>query len=34
VDAVLKRLKRNHALCAAVIGQIVQSSKPRIRVAA
>jgi selenide,water dikinase len=34
LDAVLKRLKRNHALCAAVIGQIVQSSKPRIRVSA
>ena len=34
LDAVLKRLKRDHALCAAVIGQIVQSSKPKIRVAA
>jgi len=34
LDAVLKRLNRNHALCAAVIGQIVQSSKPRIRVSA
>ena len=34
LDAVLKRLKRNHALCAAVIGHIVQSSKPRIRVSA
>jgi selenide,water dikinase len=34
LDAVLKRLKDRHALCAAVIGQIVQSSKPRIRVSA
>ena len=34
LDAVLKRLKRNHAHCAAVIGHIVQSSKPRIRVSA
>jgi selenide, water dikinase len=34
LDAVLKLLKRNHALCAAVIGQVVQSSKPRIRVSA
>jgi len=34
LDAVLKRLKHNHALCAAVIGHIVQSSKPRIRVSA
>ena len=34
LDAVLKRLKSHHALCAAVIGQIVQSSKPKIRVAA
>jgi len=34
LDAVLKLLKRYHALCAAVIGQIVRSSKPRIRVAA
>ena len=32
LDAVLKRLKRDHAPCAAVIGQIVQSSKPKIRV--
>jgi selenide,water dikinase len=34
LDAVLKRLKRDRALCAAVIGQIVQSSKLKIRVAA
>ena len=34
LDAVLKRLKTHHTLCAAVIGQIVRSSKPRIRVAA
>jgi len=34
LDAVLKHLKDSHALCAAVIGQIVQSSKPRIRVSA
>ena len=34
LDAVLKRLNHNHALCAAVIGHIVQSSKPRIRVSA
>jgi selenide,water dikinase len=34
VDAVLKHLKSHHALCTAVIGQMVRSSKPRIRVAA
>jgi selenide, water dikinase len=34
LDAAMKRLKSHHALCAAVIGQIVRSSKPRIRVAA
>src|ERR1700684_2549038 len=34
LDAVLKRLKIHHTLCAAVIGQIVRSSKTRIRVAA
>ena len=34
LDAILKRLKSHHALCTAVIGQIVRSSKPRIRVAA
>jgi len=34
LDAVMNRLKSHHALCAAVIGQIVQSSKPKIRVAA
>ena len=34
LDAVLKRLKTHHTLCAAVIGQIVRSSKSRIRVAA
>jgi selenide,water dikinase len=34
LDAVLKLLKRDHAPCAAVIGQIVQSGKPKIRVMA
>ena len=34
LDAVLRRLKSAHAPCAAVIGQIVQSSKPKIRVTA
>jgi len=34
LDVVLKRLKTHHTLCAAVIGQIVRSSKTRIRVAA
>jgi selenide,water dikinase len=34
LDAVMKRLKSHHAHCAAVIGQIVQSGKPRIRVTA
>src|SRR5579863_4173008 len=34
LDAVMKRLQSHHTLCAAVIGQIVRSSKPRIRVAA
>jgi selenide,water dikinase len=34
LEAVLKRLKRAHAPCAAVIGQIVQSGKPKIRVTA
>jgi selenide, water dikinase len=34
LDAVLKHLKRGHALCAGVIGQIVRSSKPKIRVMA
>jgi selenide,water dikinase len=34
LDAVLKRLKRDHAPCAAIIGQIVQSRKPKIRVVA
>ena len=34
LDAVLKRLKSQRALCAAVIGQIVRSNKPGIRVAA
>jgi selenide,water dikinase len=33
LDAVLKRLEGNRASCAAVIGQIVRASKPRIRVA-
>jgi selenide,water dikinase len=34
LHAVLKRLESQRALCAAVIGEIVRSSKPRIRVAA
>lgn len=34
LGAVMKRLKSHRSLCAAVIGQIVRSSKPRIRVAA
>jgi selenide,water dikinase len=34
LDTILKHLKRDHAPCATVIGQIVRSSKPRIRVAA
>ena len=34
LEAVLKRLKSGHALCAAVIGQIVRSGKPKIRVTA
>jgi selenide, water dikinase len=34
LDAVLKRLKRAQTPCAAVIGQIVQSNKPKIRVMA
>jgi selenide,water dikinase len=34
LNAVLKLLKKHHALCAAVIGQIVRSSMPKIRVAA
>ena len=34
LDAVLKVLKKHHTLTAAVIGQIVRSSKPKIRVAA
>jgi selenide,water dikinase len=33
VDAVIERLKTHHTPCAAVIGQIVRSNKPRIRVA-
>jgi selenide,water dikinase len=32
--AVMKRLARSHTLCAAVIGSIVRSRKPRIRVLA
>jgi selenide,water dikinase len=32
--AVMKRLERAHTLCAAVIGRIVRSAKPRIRVSA
>jgi selenide,water dikinase len=34
LDAVSKLLKRDHAPCAAVIGQIVRSGKPKIRVMA
>jgi selenide, water dikinase len=34
LDAVMKYLKRDRALCAAVIGQIVRSGKPKIRVMA
>jgi selenide,water dikinase len=34
LDAVLRRLKREDVACAAVIGQIVRSSKPKIRVTA
>jgi selenide, water dikinase len=34
VDAVLKHLKRDHALCVAIIGRIVPSSEPKIRVMA
>ena len=34
LDTVLKLLKKYHAPCAAVVGQIVRSSKPKIRVTA
>jgi selenide,water dikinase len=34
LDVVLKRLKRGHACCAAVIGQIMRSSKHKVRVMA
>lgn len=34
LDLVLKLLKKRHSLSAAVIGRIVRSSKPKIRVAA
>jgi selenide,water dikinase len=34
LDAVMKRLKSHRALCAAAIGKVVRSSKPRIRVRA
>jgi selenide, water dikinase len=34
LDAVIKRLKGCHTLCAAAIGWIVRSSEPRIRVTA
>jgi selenide,water dikinase len=34
VDAVMRHLKGHRTLCAAVIGRIVRSSKPRIRVTA
>ena len=34
LDAVLKRLKRDHAPCAAVIGRVVKSRKPNVRVMA
>lgn len=33
LDAVLKLLKSHHTPCAAVVGKIVRSSKPKIRVA-
>jgi selenide,water dikinase len=33
-EAVLKRIEKAHTLCAAVIGRIVRSSKPRMRVSA
>jgi selenide,water dikinase len=32
--AVMKRLEKSHTLCAAVIGRMVRSGKPRIRVSA
>jgi selenide, water dikinase len=34
LQVVLKRLKASHTLCAAIIGRIVRSAKPRIRVSA
>jgi selenide,water dikinase len=34
LDDVLKLLIRHHAICTTVVGHIVQSSKPKIRVAA
>jgi selenide,water dikinase len=34
VDAVMKHLKSHRTLCAALIGRILRSSKPRIRVTA
>jgi len=34
LDAVLKRLKRHQASCAAIIGRIVASSRPKVRVTA
>jgi selenide,water dikinase len=34
LDAVLKRLKRDQAPCATIIGRVVQSRKPNIRVMA
>lgn len=34
LNAVMKRLKSHHTLCAVAIGKIVRSSKPRIRVTA
>jgi selenide,water dikinase len=34
LDKVLKRLRRGHASCAAVIGRVVKSRKPNVRVMA
>jgi selenide, water dikinase len=34
LDAVLKRLKRDRSFCAAIIGRILASSEPKIRVKA
>jgi selenide,water dikinase len=34
LPSVLKRLRTSHALCAAIIGRIVRSAKPLLRVSA